>query len=250
MKDAPAFDFYPERWTHGTRGMSKTERSDFLDLLCYQWTEDGLPANSLDLARLCGYREARTLSIKVVEKFPVSTDGKRRNERLEVIRNEQRKRIEDRRRGAMKTNAQRALSVRSAGRERLAEGVADATPPPTTHPKTASQSRPRAPTLQEWQEFSRGLTPPFPPSESERAWNHYESNGWRVGKNPVKKWEACCRKCHLNWKSQSYSPNGKPNSEIPRNQRDPIYDKAPIIRIVPESDRPSIDEIKALKHRI
>ncbi len=41
-KDAPAFDFYPERWSHGTRHLSKVERCDFLDLLAVQWTENGI----------------------------------------------------------------------------------------------------------------------------------------------------------------------------------------------------------------
>ena len=32
-------------------------------------------------------------------------------------------------------------------------------------------------------------------AESKKFWNYYESNGWRVGKNPMKKWDAAAR----NW---------------------------------------------------
>ena len=136
-KDAPAFDFYPERWTHGTRHMTKLERCDYLDLLCHQWTDDGLPSNIDIMARLIGYKRASQIPALVMEKFPVAADGKRRNARLEVERVKQRERIAKRRDGANKTNAKRwnsdSLSDRSATTERHNLEVASESPPPTTH---------------------------------------------------------------------------------------------------------------------
>ncbi len=93
MKDAPAFDFYPERWSQGTRHMSKVERCDYLDLLGYQWTNDGVPANLKAVATILGYRKEAQIPASVIEKFPVAGDGMRRNKRLEAIREEQRGRI-------------------------------------------------------------------------------------------------------------------------------------------------------------
>lgn len=92
-KFAPAFDFYPERWTHGTRHMTKVERCDYLDLLCHQWTEDGLPPDPNMLARLIGYRKGTQISTLVLDKFPECVDGKRRNQRLEIERHKQRVRM-------------------------------------------------------------------------------------------------------------------------------------------------------------
>lgn len=86
MKHAPAFDFYPERWTHGTRHMTKIERCDYLTLLCRQWIDGDLPADVLLIARILGYRKAAKVSPLIMEKFPLSPDGKRRNTDLESIR--------------------------------------------------------------------------------------------------------------------------------------------------------------------
>lgn len=107
MQDAPAFDFYPERWTHGTRHMTKVERCDYIDLLCHQWTDDGLPADLQILARLIGYRKSVQIPPFVLEKFPLAADGKRRNPRLEVERENQRARIEKAREKGQKMAAGR-----------------------------------------------------------------------------------------------------------------------------------------------
>lgn len=136
-KDAPAFDFYPERWTHGTRLFSKVERSDYIDLLCHQWTDDGLPADLDMLARLLGYKRGAQVPAIVVEKFPISGDGKRRNERLEIERTKQRNRIAKKAQGASITNAKRwgkrSDSVSLSDQIATVERVASESPPPTTH---------------------------------------------------------------------------------------------------------------------
>src|SRR5215213_1980671 len=95
-RDAPAFDFYPERWSQGTRHMSKVERCDYLDLLSFQWSNEGIPGDLDAVARILGYRRASQIPASVLEKFPAGVDGKRRNERLEVIRTDQRERIRKR----------------------------------------------------------------------------------------------------------------------------------------------------------
>jgi hypothetical protein len=143
-RDAPAFDFYPERWAHGTRHLSKVERCDFLDLLAVQWTEDGIVDDLPRIARMLGYRRAEQIPAAVLEKFPVAADGKRRHPFLEKLREEQRERIASRRRGAQSTNKKRwntdpsppqqppeasSLSDRSATVQRLVSE----SPPPTTH---------------------------------------------------------------------------------------------------------------------
>jgi hypothetical protein len=46
QRDAPAFDFYPERWLVGTAAMSDAEQLSYLRLLCHQWTMDGLPIDT------------------------------------------------------------------------------------------------------------------------------------------------------------------------------------------------------------
>jgi len=86
----------------------------------------------------------------------------------------------------------------------------------------ASEKKPTGKTtLPEWLEYSATLTPPFPDIEAERAWNHYESNGWRVGRVPAKDWRACCRTCHGYWRRDSANPvNGRSNGHKPKRTID------------------------------
>jgi len=61
----------------------------------------------------------------------------------------------------------------------------------------------------------------LPDSEAEKFWNYYESNGWRVGKNPMRSWSSALTNWKLNQKH--YDKNrptaSKPN---PRNFGIPI----------------------------
>lgn len=89
-KDAPAFDFYPERWLAGVAEFSDAEQLAYLRLLCYQWLNQGVPEEIEKLRRLAG----KGVTPALLTKFPVGEDGKRRNPRLETVRAEQRARIE------------------------------------------------------------------------------------------------------------------------------------------------------------
>ena len=44
----------------------------------------------------------------------------------------------------------------------------------------------------------------LPESEVERFWNYYESNGWRVGRNPMKNWQAASINWRKNWQERQY----------------------------------------------
>ncbi len=106
MKDAPAFDFYAQRWLAGTASLTAEERGAYIQLLAEQWEQDGLPN---DMKRLSAVARCRSGALAVVlDKFPVCEDGRRRNFRLEVTRAEQRARIETSRRKIEKMNAARA----------------------------------------------------------------------------------------------------------------------------------------------
>jgi hypothetical protein len=56
--------------------------------------------------------------------------------------------------------------------------------------KRTSQAMPR-PSLEEIAEYGRTLDPPF--TKAGTFISHYESNGWKVGKNPMKDWKAAVR---------------------------------------------------------
>lgn len=93
-RDAPAFDFYPERWLVGTAAMTDAEQISYLRLLCHQWMngDAGLPDDAATLRRLAG----KGCTAAVRAKFPAGADGRLRNRRLEILRHEQRERIRKR----------------------------------------------------------------------------------------------------------------------------------------------------------
>lgn len=119
VRDAPAFDFYPERWLVGVAGMSDAEQLAYLRLLCHQWLlgDAGLPEDAPALKRLSG---GKGLTPAVLAKLPLHADGKRRNARLEKIREEQRERI------AKKSEQRRAAAIK---RWHPAPAAAPLTPP-------------------------------------------------------------------------------------------------------------------------
>ncbi len=114
VRDAPAFDFYPERWLVGVAGMSDAEQLAYLRLLCHQWLLQGLPEDVPALRRLGG---SKGVTPAVLAKLPLQADGKRRNARLETIRTEQRERIAKSREKIAKMN-----TARAAARGALAKG--------------------------------------------------------------------------------------------------------------------------------
>jgi hypothetical protein len=61
----------------------------------------------------------------------------------------------------------------------------------------------KPPSLDEWTDYGKTLDPPFEPVAAASAWNHYEANGWKVGRNPMKDWKAACRSCHSRWLEQA-----------------------------------------------
>lgn len=147
-KDAPAFDFYPERWLSGVAMLSDGEQLAYLRLLCHQWLEGGLPDDVAALKRCAG----KGVTDKLLVKFPLCEDGQRRNARLEVIRTEQRERI-------AKKSEQRKAAANARWSKPKYETDAVASPPhilpqcgsnahhppPTTHPLTSIEVNPLTP---------------------------------------------------------------------------------------------------------
>lgn len=136
-RDAPAFDFYPERWLSGVAIFSDAEQLSYLRLLCHQWIMGGLPDDAAALKRLAG----KGVTPELLRKFPVGDDGQRRNARLEIVRAEQRERI-------AKKRAQRKAAADARWHPKQCDRNATASvshvppqcdsnahhPPPTTHP--------------------------------------------------------------------------------------------------------------------
>lgn len=222
-RDAPAFDFYPERWIVGTAAMSDAEQLSYLRLLCHQWTMDGLPEDEATLRRLGG----KGVTGAVVAKFPVS-EGKRRNARLEIIRLEQRARIAKSRDKIKKMNEARASTrtpTRGTTRPLLSDFLA-ASSPPTTHPvllekepKTTSLGK--ASKFEDVSEYAKTMG--YPETAAVDFWDKMQAGGWKRGKESVKDWQAHFRTMQRNgWLASGESAKQAPKSfaQIDRDDKE------------------------------
>jgi uncharacterized protein YdaU (DUF1376 family) len=245
------FDMYPERFIAGTAIMDLAERGAYITLLCHQWLAESLPADPRILARLAG----GDVSPAVLDKFPVCEDGKRRNAKLERVRQEQVERMQKNKGRAQRaanarwapdapSNAQAILqacskhapSIPQAYPQAMLEpchphpsslipqssflepqsresvGAASATPAPAPKEPKAKRVRFAKPSVEEWTEYARTMPNALTENQAIGAWDHYEANGWRVGRNPMVDWQATLRRWGRNQRefSQTSRPQHKP----------------------------------------
>jgi uncharacterized protein YdaU (DUF1376 family) len=83
-RKAPAFQFYADDFLAGTLEMSQEEVGQFIRLLCHQWNRGSIPVETEKQQRLTG----GCVSVDVLAKFRLCEDGLLRNERLETVRSE------------------------------------------------------------------------------------------------------------------------------------------------------------------
>jgi hypothetical protein len=192
MKDAPAFDFYPERWLAGVAMLSDAEQLAFLRLLCQQWLagDDGLPADLALLKRAAG---KGVTAVLLDSKFPLCDDGRRRNAKLERIRSEQRARIskksEQRRAAALRRwHPEQSESNATAMRPHESRTMRDDAkamptthhPPHSIHSHSAHDAWPdpsEYPKLEEVQSWSRAVM--APPECAEKWHAERVAEGWQ-----------------------------------------------------------------------
>lgn len=79
--------------------------------------------------------------------------------------------------------------------------------------KKESAGKPPRPTLEEVKEYVKEKQYNFDP---EAFFNFYESNGWKVGKNPMKSWRAACatwQKRHNEFNNPKSNNHGRDNND-------------------------------------
>lgn len=213
--------------------MSDLEQIAYLRLLCHQWLggDAGLTADLATLRRLAG----KGCTAAVLAKFAEGADGRLRNARLEIIRQEQRDRIrkksEQRRAAAQKrwhgtagqrreegyweTSGYDADAMRPHDSRIAGEAAEEMRPscgedahhsPPTTHPneKRASLAHERAgawPSLEEVTVYAADRVT-APAACAEKFWNDCEATGWvnRYGQ-PICDWRPMLRNFVNAWKA-------------------------------------------------
>jgi len=183
MKDAPAFDFYPERWLAGVADLSDAEQLAFLRLLCHQWLKQGLSSDLAKLQRLAG----KGVTDDLLSKFPTGDDGLRRNKRLETIRDEQRARIAKAAEKGKKMAESRWSKQCTSNAQAMHKhphsmplALHEECPPPTTHPITAKAVNKESPAAP-----SPVLALPFDSPAFAEAWAKWKRHRSEI-KKPLK----------------------------------------------------------------
>ena len=193
----PAFQFYPGDWLSSPRVMLMTPEQEgaYVRLLCYDWSNDGIPDDDRALSALSrlgegwfngGSRGVRECFISHPKKPGFLT-----NDRLLKEREKQQNWREKSREGGVKS-AESRRSKKGKGGLRVVQPMVNRPVEPKANSSSSSSESFSKPQLAELGEYGATLDKSF---DAGRFFDHYESNGWKVGKTSMKNWKAAVR----NW---------------------------------------------------
>jgi uncharacterized protein YdaU (DUF1376 family) len=209
-RKAPAFQFYADDFLAGTLEMSQEEVGQYIRLLCHQWNRGSIPVETEKQQRLTG----GCVSVDVLVKFRLCEDGLLRNERLETVRSEKDRYLQQQSQKGRKSAELRKLASTTVQPDtqpesnsgsttveiRLQPKVNSPSPTPTPNNKEESiapksqRSHFTTPTVEEVQ--AECVRIELSLLEAPKFVDYYESKGWLVGKAKMKSWKPALR----NWK--------------------------------------------------
>ncbi|KKM74168.1 hypothetical protein LCGC14_1403030 [marine sediment metagenome] len=222
MGKSPAFQFYPKDWlsSRKARRMTPEERGGYIDLLAHSWLEDdcSLPDNDDELAFLSGLNDRWPECSQAIRKCFEKRGNKLFNLRLlmEVRKQEAfRKQCSDagKRSAEVRKNKELAkvgaTSVQPEGQGRcnsssLSLSLSSSLSSITSSKKTKDKdsARFKKPSLEEVRQY---ITEKGYDIDPETFIAHYESNGWKVGRNAMKSWKSAC----VTWSKNPKKDEGK-----------------------------------------
>jgi len=183
MAKDPAFLFYSSDFLNGVADLTMEERGQFITLLCLQHQKGTLTDKTI---RLC----LGSVSVDVLSKFTKDKDGNFYNERL---MDEIEKRIqftESRRnngsKGGRPKNNTKPLGL---AKHNLMEDVNE------NENEDININKSKCTFEQVYEYMAIRIGAEQAKIEAEKFVNYYTSNGWKVGKNPMKSWSAAAN----NW---------------------------------------------------
>ena len=189
MSKDPAFLFYSSDFLTGTLLMSMEQKGKFITLLCIQHQKGHL--SEKDMLHICGSYDE-----DVFTKFQKDEQGKFYNIRLEEEVGKRKAYSESRRNNRKKKEDMNNTSlsyVEHMENENENENLIE----------KKKVARFQKPTIEQLKEYmsEQGMN-----DIAENWLNHYEANGWMVGKNKMKDWKASVRTWKINQKNNSATP--------------------------------------------
>ena len=189
MSKDPAFLFYSSDFLTGTLLMSMEQKGKFITLLCIQHQKGHL--SEKDMLHICGSYDE-----DVFTKFQKDEQGKFYNIRLEEEVDKRKAYSESRRNNRKKKEDMNNTSssyVQHMENENENEDLIE----------KKKVARFQKHTIEQLKEY---MTEQGMNDIAENWLNHYEANGWMVGKNKMKDWKASVRTWKINQKNNSATP--------------------------------------------
>jgi hypothetical protein len=197
MAKDPAFLFYSSDFLNGVADLTMEERGQFITLLCLQHQKGTLTDKTIRLS-------LGSVSVDVLSKFSKDKDGNYYNERLNEEIEKRIQFTESRRnngsKGGRPKNNTKPLGL---AKHNLMEDVNENENEDINTNESIIKLQPLNKKFCKFEEaiehFSIRLGIQQGKIEAEKFYNYYESNGWKVGKNPMKNWKAAAN----NWITNS-----------------------------------------------
>lgn len=190
MAKDPAFLFYPGDYVSGTMGMTFEEKGAYMDLLMLQFNRGHM--NTHMIQHTIGH-----LWEQVKCKFIQDEEGLWYNVRLDIEKEKRKTFTESRRNNIKPKNKPKEEpsyethmnSHMKPHMENVNENIN----------KDININKSKCKFEEALEYFSIRLGTEQGKTEAEKFYNYYESNGWKVGKNPMKNWKAAAN----NWITNS-----------------------------------------------
>jgi uncharacterized protein YdaU (DUF1376 family) len=220
-------DFYTKDFLASTLSMTGPERGAYALALIVAWTQHAaFPTDSERIGKICGYdpRDWRKVWPALEPKFPLTADGTARRNPREVERwNEEYARAAKASEKGKYGNEVRwgRSPEESPGDPPAIPGgipghIPEVSQSPSPSPSSSSSSSPEGkekekerdarspdfpiPSVEDVRDFIEGERPKLGPFNAAVFVDFYISNGWYVGKSPMKDWRAAARKaCRVGW---------------------------------------------------
>ena len=220
----PSFQFYPREYlsSRAVAAMHPTARGGYVHLLCHAWLSDRpgwLPDDDALLAAISGLGERWLDHRETIARAWRVRRGWWIQVRMVETRRAQKRRWKQASSGAKATNAKRwgandSIAQRHDSESRIVTPSSSSSSSSSSSKNLEAEPKTRAapaafvrPSLIEVQAYCQERAQAGHRVVDPQAWlNHYESNGWRVGKNAMKDWRAAVR----TWERSDFgNGNGK-----------------------------------------
>lgn len=223
MAKQPSFNFYSSDFLSQTIFLSFEDKGKLIMLLCLQHQHGHLKKEQM--LKTCG-----TISDDLWEFFKLDADGKYFNEQIDIA-TEKRKNFINKQKNNISKRWNKVGNTKSIPNEYQKDSlviplekeneneIEKDYEKETTEKDSKVVRKERKvfikPTKEEVLAFAKGED--LRTDIVNKWFNHYEANGWKIGKNPMKNWKASYR----NWCDNSYDkpPNNKGSSPNPFKER-------------------------------